>query len=256
MRRILFTVAIGVVWTVSAAAQQPGEIVVAPHTFAAEYQALTNKDAYTRNNLLQLYKNLFEFDLMNVQDRDRFGKEYAVFRAFKDSFGSYRLNVMANSRLSVRPGTPAGGSVTGYVQRSQLTLDLAGKKDTLLSDERKLVYLFLTEPDGSVREPNKNPMEMSLDPRKSQSVTWSGVTQLGYGLYDGRPATGKREDAQVWLPDRGDVFTNVKPEDFSKKIRWLAPAKSYNLRITLDNQGNWTWLDESMGIDLKGKIAN
>ena len=256
MRRFLFALALGILAAGPATAQQPGEIVLTPHTLAEEYQLLQSQDAFMRNGVIRTYKESFGIDLENTQDRARMGKEFALYRGFKDSFGAYHLNILTQCRMSARPGAAAGGSVIGFTKRARVTLDPAGRRDSLLSEEGTVVYLFVTDANGLAREPNKNRLELQLDPKRSQSLSWTCTAQVGYGLYDNKPATGKRDDAKITLADRADVFIGVPADEFAKKVRWLGPVKQFTFHITLDAQGNWTWRDDSMGIDLKGKIAD
>src|SRR5260221_13172209 len=172
MRKSFFALAVGILAIRSATAQQAGEILLTPHTLAEEYQKLQTQDAVTRNGVLRSYKDAFEFDLANAQERERYGKEFALYRAFKDSFGCYRLNMLTQCRLSARPGAPAGGSIIGFTQRARLTLDLAGNRDPLLSEDGTVAYLFVTDANGAAREPNKNRLELQPDPKRSQALTW------------------------------------------------------------------------------------
>src|SRR5262245_60684728 len=111
MRRLLFAAAVGLAVAWPAAAQKPGEAVLTPFTVAEPYRDAEAKDVLARNAVAQMYRNLFDIDVTNAADLARMGKEYAVYRAFKDTFGCYRLNIMACSRWTVRPGGPSGGSV-------------------------------------------------------------------------------------------------------------------------------------------------
>jgi hypothetical protein len=255
MRRLVLAAAVGLAAAWPAAAQQPGEAALTPFTVADQYRQAEAKDVLARNAVVQMYKTLFDIDPANAADLARIGKEYAVYRAFKDSFGCYRLNVMACSRWTVRPGAPSGGSIVARPTWSRVTLDRAGHRDELNSDDSGAsVYTLVLDDHGSARLINKNSVTLTLDPTKSSSVTWSGTAEVGYGLYDGRPATGARPDATRSIPNEADAFALAKAEDADAKVRWLGPTRKYAIHVSLDAAGNWVWKDESMGIDIKGAI--
>lgn len=185
---------------------------------------------------------LKDIDQEKVREQLRAEKSLVTVYKIKDQdfiVGSFLSNVQFSAPKSK-------GSIIQSVAFKITETPVKGKEDV---KEQRFVEGWVIDEKGNAKGLDSHAAidTVQFNGKGTKSVEILMKFKVGTGLYDGKLITGERGD----LGSRKGVYDkfNTGTED---KITWFSPVKEYTVRFFVDNNGNWSFSDESTGVKREG----